>query len=188
MTDAPVAKTFNIADMFSGKAYPKESVDFYTDDETAYQLQKLSKEAGNAIVRRDTEEAAKLQAEIEALVKKGESSRYKLNLTGRSRQDRKNLVTKIQEEFPVEYDFLNRPKPNVDADDIFANRTWAMHIESIEAPDGSILLLPTEADIAVIRGQGADSEIAKVEHVIQGFTEGVKSGFETIAQEHDFLS
>jgi hypothetical protein len=180
--------TFDIADMFSGKSYPKDTVTVYTDDATAYELQKLSKEAADAVVRRDAEEGKRIESEIKELVKKGEASKYVFHLTGVSREMKDNLIKSVDEKFPDETDFLNRVKPNAEKADFLENKWWALHVERIIAPNGAARNAPTEDDIKLIRGNLAESETAKVTAGIKGLTEGVKSGFEALAQEHDFLS
>ena len=187
MTEAPDFKTFDVADMFSGIAYPTEVVPFYTDSKIAYEFNKLSKEAADAVVRKDEKAGAEIVARQEALVKKAEANRYEIHLRGQSRENRQAVLDAVRAEFPVEKDFLGRETIDPEADEVYVNRIWALHIEKIVRPDGAILL-SDEAAIKIIRGNSPDSELAKVEKAIQELTEGAKSGFESLAQEHDFLS
>lgn len=187
MTEAPDFKTFDVADMFSGIAYPTEVVSFYTNSKIAYEFNKLSKEAADAVVRKDETAAREIQERQEALVKQAESNRYEIHLRGQSRENRQHVLDAVRGEFPAEKDFLGREEIAPEADEAYINRIWALHIEKIVRPDGAILL-SDEASIKVIRGNAPDSELAKVEKAIQGLTEGAKSGFESLAQEHDFLS
>lgn len=188
MTEAPDFKTFDIADMFTGVAYPTEVVPFYTNSQIAYEFNKLSKEAADAVVRKDEKAGADIVARQEALVKKAEANRYEIHLRGQSRENRQAVLDAVRGEFPPEKDFLGRESIAPEADEVYVNRIWALHIEKIVAPDGSARVAPDEADIKVLRGNSPDSELAKVEKAIQELTEGAKSGFESLAQEHDFLS
>lgn len=185
---APDAKTFDVADMFTGKAYPKEVVTVYMDEATAYELHKLREEALLAVQAGDEKKAAKVEKELKALVKKGEESRYDFHLTGASRDDRKALIDIVRAEYPSEVDFLGREKPNPEADEKYANLVWSLHIEKIERPDGALIVAPDEATVKIIRGQAPDPAILAIEKGIQELSEGVKGGFEVIAQGHDFLS
>lgn len=188
MTEELSAQTFDIADMFSGIAYPTEVVPFYTNSEIAYEFNKLSKEAADAVVRKDEKSGADIVARQEALVKKAESNRYEIHLRGQSRDNRQAVLNAVRAEFPAEKDFLGRETIDPEADEVYINRIWALHIEKIVAPNGSLRVAPDESEIKILRGNSPDSELAKVEKAIQGLTEGAKSGFESLAQEHDFLS
>lgn len=187
MTDELNVATFDIADMFAGITYPQDEVVVYTNPGVAYDLHKLSQEAIRVVQEGDEKRASELDEEQKALVRKGETSRYVIHLRGQSRDNRRALIDQVREEFPVEVDFLGREKANAGADELFANLTWALHIEKIVAPNGAVKAVPEVSDVKILRGQLPDSEVAKVEKGIQNLTEGAKSGFETLAQEHDFL-
>lgn len=189
MSEELSAQTFDIADMFSGIAYPTEVVPFYTNSEIAYEFNKLSREAADAIARKDGDDTMKSIVERqEALVKKAESNRYEIHLRGQSRDNRQAVLNAVRAEFPAEKDFLGRETIDPEADEVYINRIWALHIEKIVAPNGSLRVAPDESEIKILRGNSPDSELAKVEKAIQELTEGAKSGFESLAQEHDFLS
>lgn len=188
MTEALDFKTFDIADMFTGVSYPTEVVPFYTNSQVAYEFNKLSREAADAVARKDEKAAKDIQDRQETLVKKAESNRYEIHLRGQSRDNRQAVLNAVRAEFPAEKDFLGRETIDPEADEVYINRIWALHIEKIVAPDGGARVAPDEADIKVLRGNSPDSELAKVEKAIQELTEGAKSGFESLAQEHDFLS
>ena len=188
MTEEPNPQTFDIADMFSGIAYPTEVVPFYTNSKIAYEFNKLSKEASDAVLRKDEEAAKDIQERQETLFKQAEAFRYEIHLRGQSRDNRQAVLDGVRTEFPAEKDFLGREEIAPEADETYINRIWALHIEKIVAPNGSLRVAPSEAEVKILRGNSPDSEIAKVERAIQGLTEGAKSGFESLAQEHDFLS
>lgn len=188
MTEALDPKTFDIADMFAGISYPTEVVPFYTNSQIAYEFNKLSREAADAVVRKDEKAGAEIIARQEALVKKAEANRFEIHLRGQSRENRQHVLDAVRAEFPIEKDFLGREEIAPEADEAYINRFWALHIEKIVSPDGSLRVAPTEGEIKVLRGNSPDSELAKVEAAIKALTEGAKSGFESLAQEHDFLS
>lgn len=188
MADSLDFKTFDIADMFAGITYPKTVVPFYTDSGVAYEFHRLTQESVEAVQSKDEAKAKDIAKRREELIKKSEAHRYEFHLTGRSREDREAVLDAVTAEFPPEVDPLfGREKPNPEADKVYVNRFWAIHIEKIVRPDGAVLLVD-EATIRTLRGKSPDPELAKVEAAIQELSEGAKSGFESLAQEHDFLS
>lgn len=188
MTDALDFKTFDISEMFAGISYPATVVPFYTNQGVAYEFNKLAEEAIEAVRNKDEAAAKEIEKRREALIKKAESNRYEIHLRGQSRDNRDAVLESVRAKFPVERDFMGREIPNDEADILYVNKYWALHIEKIVRPDGAVIVAPDEAAIKIIRGNSPDSEIAKVEKAIQELTEGTKSGFESLAQEHDFLS
>lgn len=188
MTEALDFKTFDVADMFSGISYPETTVPFYTNQAVGYEFHRLSQEALEAIHSKDEKKAKEVEERREELIKKAESNRYVFHLRGRSRDDRDAVLASVREKFPVERDFLGREIPNAEADALYVNSYWALHITKIERSDGAVIVAPDAAAISIIRGNSADSEIDKVEEAIQELMGGAKSGFESLAQEHDFLS
>lgn len=188
MTEALNATTFDVAEMFLGITYPTTSVTFYTNPGIAYEFNRLEEDLHTAIRKGDEAAEKAVEAKKEELAKKAASFRYEFHLRGQSRDNRQAIHTKVLEAYPVQHDFLGRDLPNAAADDMYANLTWSLFVEKVVRPDGAIMVAPDEATIKVIRGNAPDSEIEKVETAIRGFSEGVKGGFELLAQEHDFLS
>lgn len=180
--------TFDVAEMFLGITYPTEEVVFYTNAGIAYEFNQLEGELQTAIRRKDIDAEKVIEARKADLTKQAESNRYVFHLRGQSRDNRKAIHAKVREAHPVTYDFLGREVANEAADDMYANLSWSLFVEKVTRPDGAIMTAPDEATIKVIRGNAPDSEIDKVERAIRGFSEGVKGGFELLAQEHDFLS
>lgn len=188
MTDAIDFKTFDVADMFAGISYPTEEIPFYTNAGIAYEFNSLAEQALDAVQRKDETAAKAVEKRREELLKESERFRFTFHLRGRSRDDRNAVTDSVNAEFPPnEPDIFGRQKPNPEAEVAFVNRYWALHVEKIVRGDGAVLLAD-EATIRAIRGQSPDSEVEKVEKAIQELSQGAKSGFEALAQEHDFLS
>lgn len=188
MADSQDFKTFDIADMFAGISYPTEVVPFYTDQAVAYEFNKLAQESIEAVRNKDESAAKEIEKRREELIKKAESHRYEIHLRGQSRDNRDAILETVRAKYPAERDFMGREIPNAEADTLYVNKFWALHIEKIVRPDGAAIVSPDEGAIKILRGNAPDSELAKVEKAIQELTEGAKSGFESLAQEHDFLS
>lgn len=186
MTDVS-PKTLDLAAVFSGRAFPKDTVPVYMDEVLGYEIYKLSKASIQAVLSRDEDEKERIETELKALAEKAEPSRLVIHVTGASREDRKNAVDETLEKFPTETDMLGRTKPNPKADEFYANLVWKLHVEKIEAADGSFVE-PTLEDITIFRKNAPDHAIEQIEAKIQELAEGVKGGFTTLIQEHDFLS
>lgn len=181
------AKTFDLAAVFSGNAFPKDTVDVYLNEEIAYRIHGINKELGKPDTLSDEGKVKKLQDDLKALAKKAEESHYVIHLTGVSRQDRKGALAEALEKYPAETDAFGRTKQDAKANEFLSNLVWKLHVEKIVNPEGAELE-PSLEDIIIFRDNAPDSVIDAVEAGIAELSEGVKSGFETIVQEHDFLS
>lgn len=188
MTDAPTPQTFDISELFTGKAFPKDTVDIYTDEETAYKIYKANQRVADATARGILADITEADAELAELRKTAEKSRVKIYLTGVSRELRKGVSVKNAEKYPRETDFLGREKPNIEADEAFVDEFWALHIEAIERADGSRINAPDPGIIKILREQSPDAAIAAIDAGINELTQGIKAGFEDLVTDHDFLS
>lgn len=186
--DAPSVSTFDIAEMFEGQTFPEEIVTVYMDEGVNHSFAKLLERATEALRSRDEELARQVEAEEKALKEQAESKKYVFHLRGASRDKRKAILDTLRADFPPTKGWTGQESFSPEAEEAFANRTWSLHIEKIVSPSGAINTAPSEADIALIRGKAPDAALAAIEAGIQSLTEGAKSGFEALVQEHDFLS
>lgn len=185
MSEELDAKSVSIADVLSGRSYPTETVEVYMDEGVAYEISKVNAEI--AIATKKSEDTADLEKRLEDLVKKGSESRLTFHLRGISRHDRQNIVKAVMEEHPQKTDFLGRPEPDLDADEMYTNLTWAALTEKIEVSAGVVEPVGTD-DINLLRANLPDGALETIAKAVSALTEGAKSGFETLAQEHGFLS
>lgn len=188
MTDALDANTFDLADMFSGISYPETIVPVYTNPGVGYEIHKLTAEAKEAVLLKDEDKARDIAERRDKLISESDRFRYEFTLKGHSKGDREAITDKIRAEFPPEKDWMGRETYTPEADKLFVNLTWALHIASIKAPNGAINVAPGAEGVELLRAQLPDSEQKRIEAAIQELTEGAKAGFEALAQEHDFLS
>lgn len=188
MTDAPNPTTFDIADLFTGRAFPKDYRDVYLDEALSYEIYKAHQASAAAKAEGNLEKILETDEALEELKAKAESKRVRIHLTGVSRDLRKDLGTKNREQFPPETDFLGREKPNLEADEAFVNEYWALHIEAIERPDGSRINAPDVSTVKIFRANAPDAAIAAIDQGIKELSEGSLAGFESLVTEHDFLS
>lgn len=188
MTEALDANTFDLAEMFAGISYPKEIIPVYTNPGVGYEIHKLSEEAKEAVVLKDEDKAKEISEKRDNLIAESEKFRYEFTLQGHSRGEREAILAKVKAEFPPETDWMGREKWSDEADRLHVNLTWALHIAQIKAPNGAVNTAPTGESIELLRANLPDSEQARIEAGIKELSEGAKAGFETLAQEHDFLS
>lgn len=186
MTDAN-PKTLDLATVFTGQAFPKEVVPVYMNEVAGYTVYKLTRESVQAVMSKDEDEKDRIASELKVAAEKAEPSRLLVHLTGASRQARKAAMDEALEKFPAETDMLGREKSNPEANEFYANLVWKLHVEKIEAADGSSVE-PSMEDIVMFRNNAPDHAIEAIESGIRELTDGVKGGFETLIQEHDFLS
>lgn len=179
-------ETFNVADMFTGVAYPKDTVKVYTNEEPAYRLAALNKRIAREIadegVRDElSDEAVKLLAEVNKY-------RYTFHLTGIGEDTLKAIVEKARQAHPSKYGTFGQELPNPEQDEYFNNLLWAVHTEKIEAPNGAVIVAPGDDQMKIIRGNLPRTQQAKIKDAIDAFSTGSAAGFEAAAQEADFLS
>lgn len=185
MSEELDAKKLNIADVLSGRSYPTETAEVYMDEAVAYEISKVNAEI--AIATKKGDDVTDLEARLSGLVEKGAGTRLVFHLRGVSRHDRQNIIKAVMEEHPQKTDFLGRPEPDLDADEMYTNLTWAALTEKIEAP-GGVVDPVGEDDIKLLRDNLPDGALDVIAKAVSALTEGAKSGFETLAQEHSFLS
>lgn len=189
MTDVtPNPKTLDLGELLAGISYPKDTVEVWLDEATAYEISKADAAIKRAELMGDAELVSKLETEREKLVELGASSRLVFHLTGVSRKVKDDIITKTDEKFKPEYSFMGTRVPNREADDYHANLRWAVHIEKFVAADGSELVAPGPESIEKFRDVAPAPATEAIEKAITNLSEGAKSGFESLAQEHAFLS
>jgi len=188
MTDEITPKTLDLASALAGRTFATDKVDVYLDEETAYEVARLNSEIKRATVLDAKDDLEQFENDLKALTAKGAESRLTFHVTTVPRHVRKAILDSVLKEYPNTTDFLGRAVTDPEADEIFANRSWATHIRKIVGADGSERVQPDEGDIKIFRDNAPDVAIEAVEKAIQELSEGAKAGVETLIQEHDFLS
>lgn len=190
MTDAPDPKTIDFAQVFAGRSYPKDSVPVIVDEELGYRAHKLQQAIREADLLGDSVTATGLQATFDTLVTEAlPEVTYTFHLTGVSREDRTAITEKIQAEYEIETDVFGRMKPNPEADKAYKALRWALHIERIEGPEGSVAVAPTPENLAAFLASAPDRAIADVdEKIVELSGEGATDGFDALIRNADFLS
>lgn len=185
MTDeTPTPKTFDLAGALSGRTFPEITVPVFLDEAMQFDLSRLDKEIARTV---EPEKVAALEKERSELLTTFKEFALKVLVKGAPRHLRKATVEKITKDFPAKKDAFGRIEADPAADDAFATATWLLHVQRIDAPDGSVLI-PTEEDIINFRNNAPDASITAVELAISELTSGAKAGYESAVQDLDFLS
>lgn len=186
--DAPDAKTFDLGAFLAGVNYPTDKVEVFFAEDVAYALNKVNSAIKRAEILEDADALRELQDKRDDLIEKGVASRLVVHIHGISRRTEKDINAKVLSEYPVETNLIGAVKANPERTEALANLFWAAYITQIEAPDGSVLTAPGLEDIKRLRDVAPESAIKTIEDAIDGLTSGAKGGFESLAQEHGFLS
>lgn len=183
----PNAKELDLVALFAGMEHPKSTVDVYLNAKVAYEAHRLQKEMSRLATLGEKDALIAAEEEYDNLVKENEKYKYTFYLTGTTPEVRNSVLTTIEKDYPVETDLLGRAKPSPERDVAFENRLWAVHIEKISGPEGT-LVAPTEEAIAYFRGNAPDAASRTIANAILELTEGVTEGLESLVKSEDFLS
>lgn len=188
MTNSPDPTTFDLGSFLAGINYPTEELEVFFAEDVAYALNKADEALKKATVLEDADAIRELEAKREELVSKGLASRLIVRIQGISERTDKDIQAKAFTEYPVETNLLGTVKPNPERTEALANLYWAAYITQIEAPDGSVLNAPGLEDVSNLRGLAPKAAIETIEAGINALSTGSKAGFESLVQEHGFLS
>lgn len=185
MTDAT---TFDLGSFLAGLSHPTDTVEVFMAEDVMYALAKADAAIRKAEILEDKDALAELEANRENLIKAGLDSRLEIHLQGISKKTEKDIQNKAFAEFPMKTDLLGRIEPSVGRTELLTNLFWAAYIVKIVAPNGAELVAPGLEDIQRLRDGAPDPAQDAIEAAINEFTQGSKSGFESLVQEHGFLS
>lgn len=182
MTDSN-PKIADLSEILAGRTFPKTQVPVFFDEDLQYKLSLLER----AMVAAPLDEG--ITAKRDELLETLKAHKYTVHLTGVPRRLKKDLLETVMEKYPqqVETNFLGQKmvKENPKADEEYANKRLALHIERLEFPDGRIV--PGSEEVAVfLRGEAPDSAMNAIENGVLELDEGAKSGYESAVIDLDF--
>lgn len=186
MTEDITPHNADLADILSGVSLPTDSVDIYMNAQGAYMIYDLNDQIRRAEARGD--DTAELEKTREEVQKAVEGSRRTVELRGVNRHDRDAAIDKVMIDHPQEFDFLGRPKPDLAADRELNATMWALHIQRIVMPNGAALVAPNVETVKAFIAQAPDHAIKTIAEAINGLEKKTTEGFESMVQDHDFLS
>lgn len=190
----PTPQTFDIAEMFAGVSFPKETVEVFVNPGVAYEYSKLTTDSLAAMKSGDPDQLAEIEERQKALIETAGKFRFEIHLQGVMQDVLDAAYKKAQKEFPPAKSAPQIPglPAQVEYSDEFYEYlnvlTWQILITKIVAPDGREVTSPDETFISQLRSKLPLSEKARVEDMIRKFNSDAKAGFEAIVQERDFLS
>ena len=165
VSEAKAPGTFNILNVLEERAYPRENVIVYLDEQSAYeasQLQERIDELGKSKSLDIQADIDVLIAERDKAIEKLESQKYVFTIVGISEGLRDDLMSEAAEKFPLEYNEIKNHLTgeikreeieNKDRDRLFTNLLWHSQIEKITSPDGSVQTDVTIKDVEALRRQ-----------------------------------
>lgn len=187
--EEPNAKTIDFAKVFAGVSYPEDSVTVILNEELGYLAHVLQKKMSDAAIKSDSEARKSAEEEYEKVVKDAADWTYTFHLTGVSRELREGLARGIQDEFKIDTDMFGRPKPNVEADEAYKARRYALHVKKIEGPDGSVAVAPSPENLAAFLKSAPEKAVESIDaKILELSGEGAAAGFDSIIRSADFLS
>lgn len=184
MTEQLDHKTFDLVAVLAGRDYPTIDVPLYFNEKLGFEIYQLEKQRNRTF---DEGEARKLDEQFDVLAKRAESEKYTALLKAIPEQVRRDIYSKVNEEFPTKKDLLGREEQNPEADTSFTKRLWAVYIQKITAPDGST----SSVDETAVEALYANAPTTVHEALNSGISElqtGARAGFESAAKEVNFLS
>lgn len=179
--------TFSILAAVNERAYPKDEVNIFLDEEVAYdaarvkeKIREVDAEAkasdSEDVVLKREKEIERLNDELNSVTRKLEESRYVFHIRGISEGERERLYNESVEQFPIEYEQERNPLTgemvkteleNAQRDRAFTNRLWAAYIEKIVSPDGAEQNGLTFEEVTQLRNQLPIAATAKINEAIE---------------------
>lgn len=180
-------KTFDLVEVLSGRAYPETEVEVYFDENLGFTIQKVREAIDEADRRGEDETASKLQKELDSLVEQVADAKYTVHLKGVDESKKKAILRDVREEFPPKRNPFGVEEENLDADEAYTRKLWALMIVRIEDPKGAISLMNEEL-AKFLQDKAPKSAQVAINKGIHELEKGSEAGFEFAAKEVPFLS
>lgn len=180
-------KTFDLAAVISGIGFPEHTVTVYLDERVGFEIYRANEALRNAEIRGNEEALKRIAEELDALKEKRADQAYKVTVRGVPESTRKACDARARKEFPVDYNFMGQVTPEPQRDDLYNHLLWVASVVRFEAADGSVAVV-NEDLVKQLREEAGRSVIQTIAGAIRELEEGAKKGFETDAQDVDFLS
>jgi len=153
--------TFSIVDVLKERAYPKEDVNIYLDEQAAYEASMMNEKIEE--LKKSNADIKKIDALVESrdeVISKFEKSKYVFSITGISEGLRDDIQEQSLEKFPMQYEEDKNPftgeitKKEIEdkeRDRYFTNLIWHESITKIVDPSGSVQEKITLEDVESLR-------------------------------------
>lgn len=180
-------KTFDLAAVLSGIDFPEHVVTVFLDERVGFEIYKAEEALRNAEIRGNEEVLKRVAAELDALREKRKDIAYKVTLRGIPESTRKACDAQARKEFPPEYNFMGQVTPSPERDDLYNRLLWSYSIVKFEDPSGAVAIMSDDL-VRQLREDAGRTVFRTIADGIRELEEGTKSGFESDAQDVDFLS
>lgn len=156
--EAKAPGTFNIIDVLKGTSRPKDNVDVYLDEETAYEAANLKIKLSQTDSK--DKEYSVIEKKLDALISKLDESKYTFVVSGITEGRREEIYNQVAEKFPIEYEETVNPfsgektkeeKDNKERDRLFTSLLWVEQISKIISPNGDEQTSLTLQDVSALR-------------------------------------
>lgn len=183
----PNPNILDLSDVLAGIGFPEEVVDVYFDESIGYEIYKAEKALRLAEIKGNEETLKRVSEDLDKLKEQVKGTAFKVTVRGLPESTRKACDKRAKDEFPVEYSFMGQPEPSSERDDLYNSLLWGQSIVKVEDPSGAVGV-PDEKFIMQLREKAGRTVIATISGAIDELVTGAKSGFESSAQDVDFLS
>lgn len=188
MTDStPNPKTLDLAGLLAGIEQPEDTVEVFLNKKVMYEIQKAQEVIRRATALKDDEALKEAEKAYQELAEAGVKSRLVFHIQDLPRHVKKALKLKAERKHPSETTAWGMKIPGEEQQEYHTNLLWSAHIVKVIAVDGSEGTLSPE-DVEAFRGEAPEVSTKYLESKINGFTIDSEKGFETLSQEHGFLS
>lgn len=182
------AKTFDLIGALAEVTFPEHEVTVYRNGAYGFARSTLENALRIAEVSGDEGQVKKIQKEIEAVRKEGESSSLKITLRGISQERRELLILSVDEEYPEKKNMLGQVEANPRRDLRIREELWKAYIVKVENAEGQVATLDTEGNAVRALLKLDESAVEAINKGISELQNGTRAGFELAAQDLDFLS
>lgn len=194
---------FNIVDVLNNRGYPKDEVDIVLDDNLVYAAARTNEAIKEIDKKLDSSPTdADLLAGREQLINARDAAvkaiadaKYVFTITGISEGKRDEIMTSVQEAFPIQYEETTNPLSgkvtreevdNPERNKLYVLKLWSAHIEKITSPDGNVQLGLTEDEADALRKLLPIAGSAKITESIERLR--VASAMFILGTDEDFLA
>lgn len=195
--------TFKIVDVLKDRSYPKMQVSVSTDEQSAYDANKIKEQIEKLEVKinRSSKSDAinkkheELIAKREELINTIEKSSFTFHLTGISEGNREALYKKSVGKYPIDYDkdidlttgkMEKTERQNPDRDALYTDFLWESSIEKIVNAEGEEQVGVSYTDVRMMRDNMPVSAIARINESIEKLR--VSTAVFMMEVDEDFLA
>jgi hypothetical protein len=188
MSEEVNPKTFDLASVLAGVAYPETTVDVYFNNDLAYQIATLSDELDKLSVAGGKEYDA-AQKKFDKFIDEVKQHKFTFHIKGVPAHVENSIVEKIRNDYPSKKNAFGVVEgDNDDADKAYVKLVMQAYISKIVAPDGSVIASPSADDIDTLFNNAPQHVLSTIQDAIVRLKTKTSAGFEIGVKSADFLS